>query len=861
MKEKRNNFLLRLVGVFFISTLFFFTVKTVPASVYFLMVDSILFWLVIKYSVRKNRRLFSDILYMAGTNAAAYLTIRTMQKDVVSWSLYGRNWYVYLVVLCYIGLILGIHIVLIFGKTQENIDVDFTDPEMRAGQDFRKVDASFSPWFIASRREDLLRLEEYLSFSPVVGVNGAWGTGKSCLLEEFARRHRQEIYMLRVDVLTCNLNEVDMFLLQEMERILRKERIYPRVSKELRSIITEHSLLKEAQQFWGEIGNSKAEVLDAYRKDIQKLEKTILIAVEDLDRIQNIEQMKKLMDFTERLSGGKIKVVYEYDSEMLENAGVDWTYLEKYIPYIVNLTNISFQDVIRYYFPEYKDYSKYTFLTGNVSLGAYVSKVFGFDAEMAIHLKNPSLRKVKHFLQESNAQLQKPEFKEKTAQKTVLAFYFMKHFFPDFYESLTFYGDCKDEIKFEVPQTKERYSFQELLNLVRLNQEAGEHSEIGLSADEVKMLFSEGAAYENRCGLILLRLLGYNFQYMDEQYQDKKQMDEGTGERRKRVYEFYYMRSEEALKHAEENDKISALIRNLHANGNQKNTQSERKAKLFVSEVLEKEDQITAWDTLLQSEKISFYMGINEYVELAKSLRLLLETTEWKPRAQEVWYKFVIFYHTIKKRRQKNQITLEYLAMCNYIDARFHKVFLEVIRNFNAMEIVGKPEEQKVYLDFLRKYSYYAWKTGFLEQYDDWRLDVTGKKETKALPLMQDYLAYIIQTFQNDLETRQYCSSVREDVEEVLHFFRKNAELLVSEKNTEWENDFQFNINTKSHYAYVDEETYKQLEKLAESGTDKSNFEMCLNQAYMEDRVSVREVKWLYGCYERHKKSNLYNIS
>lgn len=84
------------------------------------------------------------------------------------------------------------------------------------------------------------------------------------------------------------------------------------------------------------------------------------------------------------------------------------------------------------------------------------------------------------------------------------------------------------------------------------------------------MLFSEGAAYENRCGLILLRLLGYNFQYMDEQYLDKKQLDEGTGERLQRVCKFYYMRSAEALKHAEENDKISTLIRNLHANGNQK---------------------------------------------------------------------------------------------------------------------------------------------------------------------------------------------------------------------------------------------------------------------------------------------------
>lgn len=844
MNNNRTEKILWPISVLFFSSIFFFTIKTVPLSVYFMIIDLLLLSLILKYSVRKNRYLFCNVLMAAGANIVSYIGVRAVQENIMSWHFYGRNWYIYLLFCGYIGEVLWIISALVLKKKCSNIQA-----ESRSNQGFVNDNLKFSPWFIESRKWDLLRLEEYLTFSNVVGVNGAWGTGKTCLLEEFERRHEKEIYLLRVDVLTCNLDEVDLFLLQEMERILRKERIYPRYSKELRSIMTANSILKEFQQFWGETEDIKAKVLDLYREDIAKLKKIVLVVIEDLDRIQNVEQIKKLLDFAERLSGGNIRIVYEYDSENLAECGMKREYLEKYIPYVVNLTNISFWDAIRYYMPDETKCSKYHFLTAPVFLGVYAADVFGFDVEMSIRLDNPSLRKVKHFLRESGEQLQKREFGTEKKQKTVLAFYFMKHFFPDFYEGLTLLGNCIDEIKFEVPQTKEQYSLQELMNQLRRNQAAKGYPGIGLSKDMVKEMFSAPNTQKNQCGLILLKLLGYNIQNMDEAYRDKKKVDEGEGKRIDRVYEYHYMRSVEALKHAEENDKVSALIRNLHANGKQKDTQAEQRAKVFVAEVLDQENQAAGWKRFEQSEEGVFLMGIDEYVELAKSLRLLLESEEWQNRAQDIWYRFAVFYN----KRQKHQITPEYIAMCNYIDARSCNVFLEIIKNFNEMEIIGRMPEEKMYLNFLKKYSQYAWYIGFLERYEEWKLDVNGKRN----PVL-DYLRDIIWQLQQSMTLVSGCGHIRANLEDVLCFFMKNQELVKTEQTAGWENSIQVqgSIYSQKEEKYVDEETYKKLEKMAESDLNQEEFDRYLDQVYAEEKLSVREVKALYRRYEKHKKMN-----
>ena len=43
----------------------------------------------------------------------------------------------------------------------------------------------------------------------------------------------------------------------------------------------------------------------------------------------------------------------------------------------------------------------------------------------------------------------------------------------------------------------------------------------------------------------------------------------------------------------------------------------------------------------------------------------------------------------------------------------------------------------------------------------------------------------------------------------------------------------------------MDEEMYKKLEKLAESDINQEEFERYLDQAYVEEKVSVREAKML----------------
>lgn len=106
MNNNKIEKILWSIGVLFFSSVFFFTIKTVPLSVYFMIIDLLLLGLILKYSVRKNRHLFCNILVAAGANMISYIGIRTVQENIISWHFYGRNWYVYLLFCGYIGEVL-----------------------------------------------------------------------------------------------------------------------------------------------------------------------------------------------------------------------------------------------------------------------------------------------------------------------------------------------------------------------------------------------------------------------------------------------------------------------------------------------------------------------------------------------------------------------------------------------------------------------------------------------------------------------------------------------------------------------------------------------------------------------------------
>ena len=52
----------------------------------------------------------------------------------------------------------------------------------------------------------------------------------------------------------------------------------------------------------------------------------------------------------------------EYDVENLKELGFDRKYIEKYIPYVVNLTEISLQSLLKVFWDTRKNFSKFHFL-------------------------------------------------------------------------------------------------------------------------------------------------------------------------------------------------------------------------------------------------------------------------------------------------------------------------------------------------------------------------------------------------------------------------------------------------------------------------------------------------------------------
>lgn len=90
----------------------------------------------------------------------------------------------------------------------------------------------------------------------------------------------------------------------------------------------------------------------------------------------------------------------EYDVENLKELGFDRKYIEKYIPYVVNLTEISLQSLLKVFWDTRKNFSKFHFLYLDVFMSESICKCLGIPQAFAWQWERISVRKVKVFLKE-----------------------------------------------------------------------------------------------------------------------------------------------------------------------------------------------------------------------------------------------------------------------------------------------------------------------------------------------------------------------------------------------------------------------------------------------------------------------------
>lgn len=217
------------------------------------------------------------------------------------------------------------------------------------------------------RKEDLKRIKEYLNKFNIIGINGEWGSGKTYLMEYLQdEREMQDKYeFVNIYLMSCNLDNLPQILINELDKVLVKYGIYSRYSSSLRKILASNNFINSIFSSIFLDSNSFTASINGFKNEIKKLNKTIVIVFEDLDRINDANVIKKIFSISENLIGENIKVVYQYDQRNLENIDecFNRNYLDKYIPYTINLTEISFYDIIDKVLKEYQN--EYNYLKDN----------------------------------------------------------------------------------------------------------------------------------------------------------------------------------------------------------------------------------------------------------------------------------------------------------------------------------------------------------------------------------------------------------------------------------------------------------------------------------------------------------------
>ena len=140
------------------------------------------------------------------------------------------------------------------------------------------------------------RLCSFIQKVPIVGMDAPWGDGKSFLVNMIYQDDamKERFTFIQIDLLTCDLNEIESILLEEIERVLQNNEIYSFHGIKSRRFFEDFSLSKVFYNVLQEEGEGISSTFIGFEKDVKRLDKDILIVFEDIDRIKEPDIVRKI---------------------------------------------------------------------------------------------------------------------------------------------------------------------------------------------------------------------------------------------------------------------------------------------------------------------------------------------------------------------------------------------------------------------------------------------------------------------------------------------------------------------------------------------------------------------------------------
>lgn len=626
------------------------------------------------------------------------------------------------------------------------------------------------------RKEDLQRTKEYLNRFNIMGINGEWGSGKTYLMKYLQNeKDMQDKYeFVNIYLLSCNLDNLSQILINELEKVLIKYGIYSRYSNSLRKILASNNFIDTLFSSMFLDTNSFTASINGFKNEIRKLDKTLVIVFEDLDRINDANVIKKIFSISENLVGENIKIVYQYDQRNLEmiNECFNRNYLDKYIPYTVNLTQINFYDIVNKVLKEFEDEYEYVkkndfnFLCIHIRLDWVLREIFNKNIEYSLKIYNYSIRKVKHFLDEIENTFENEEmYRENDLRKAVVIFYLIKHFDYDIYNKFTLSKGLIET--FTLNFNGKEYTIDEIIYKFKNNE---------LNSRDIDKILTNDL---NR------RVLGYLF-LIEYRFNNKE----------KRGVEILE-ETELELRNNNYNDKVNRVFWHLLCKGNSEYTDMEQLVRILIRDVLglpddKMMDEFNNFMNKMYKQEykdetgniVSFYRGILEFHTLFQAMSIATSK-------ESDWLKFLSFYFTYKKL---DTVNLELIRCLKYCNLRSKNIYFFVINKFNDLKVINNMNVHDSYWQFLLKYLTALSSFGYINTHNV-RSALELKDNNHNIDILKEILFQPMLQELKLLKERIPIEEPKKEIDVIIKFINKNIEII--SKDTALKEESPIKISTQ----------------------------------------------------------------
>lgn len=724
-KVFKKDFLINMLWVFLLSLVFFYSFS-ISFEFYFLILLGIWFFSVLQYPLNKNRYWYIQFFLLSITNSISFYLVKYIQEE--SFSELTIN----ILIVCYCILYLFIL------SQKEN--------------DKSKINLKTHEELFTERKYDLKRLIDYLNNFSIVGINGEWGSGKSFLTD-----HLQDFTLIKIDLLSCNIDEIQSVIINEIDKLLKNEGIFSPFSPKLKKIIQQGKLFENISLFFIKNDISYSEAITGLRNNLRSITKPVVIVYEDLDRVENSTVIKQILGISEKISGDNIKILYQFSEINLLEKGIDRAYLEKYIPFILNLTDIPFKSTLSYVLEEKsnKDFllkeEDFTFLYSPI----YLPHFKNFDTlnrpltSMRFELTNVTIRKTQLFLTELNQVITEKEIYKKN-KRVVILFFLLKHFYYEAYkkiypgesilDSFTFlYQDKKDTILNWVI-----YCHNEKINILDLM-----------------------TIENNKLSAFIISIFEYNcdIETINNDFED------------------FVNEARNNLKNKNLNEQKDRIIWSLIANGKSEYTDCEKFVNSFYDEVINtpKTEWIknfeNLWSNLFdrkykdmekRDNNTIFRMGIPSMISLFQANYVI-------GRSGSQWINLIDFYFLYNKNL--DTITPELIECLCYCELSDRNSYLYIINKFNNLKITKNLNSHKSYKRFLLEYLSMFSTLGFCDTHDIWDLRDKSKEYIDTKTIEKFVFSPLKKTLKKLLSNVKL-KIVQKDIEIIIKFLDKNIKLI-----------------------------------------------------------------------------------